>query len=82
MMLQTFVFQFSVEKPNVFVFFKKKICKGTDVRLTIIVPKIKQILQVNQIHCHNGFKKSIRKWIPADCPCRFCRAYIIYWSEF
>ena len=41
-------------------------------------PKIwKQIpFEIKNINSLVGFKKEIRKWKPANCPCRICKVYI------
>ena len=32
--------------------------------------------ELKQNQSLNSFKKSIRKWVPQDCPCRLCNRYI------
>ena len=31
---------------------------------------------LNNTQSLNSFKKSIRKWIPNNCPCRLCKRYV------
>ena len=41
-------------------------------------PKIWDIAptEIKNAQSLNSFKKSIRKWIPNNCPCRLCNRYV------
>ena len=46
--------------------------------ISYLGPKIWDIVtaELKQNQSLNSFKKSIRKWVPQDCPCRLCKRYI------
>ena len=55
----------------------RSVYNGTDT-LSFLGPKIWNILpnDIKTITCLNVFKKKIRRWKPAECPCRLCKNYI------
>ena len=50
---------------------------GTE-SLSFLGPKIWDLvpLELKQLESLEVFKLKIKKWIPFECPCRLCRAYI------
>ena len=57
--------------------FARTVYHGTE-SISSLGPKIWDIVpaELKQNQSLNSFKKSIRKWVPHDCPCRFCKRYI------
>ena len=50
---------------------------GTE-SLSFLGPKIWDLvpLELKQLESLEVFKLKIKKWIPFECPCRFCRTYM------
>ena len=46
--------------------------------ISYLGPKIRNIVPIKLKNAQslNSFKKSIRKWIPNNCPCRLCTRYV------
>ena len=57
--------------------FARTVYHGTE-SMSYLGPKIWDIVpaELKQNQSLNSFKKSIRKWVPQDCPCRLCKRYI------
>ena len=55
----------------------KSVYKGTE-SLSFLGPKIWDILPdiYKGLPDLNSFKKALKKWRPANCPCRICKVYI------
>ena len=57
--------------------FARPVYHGTE-SISYLGPKIWDIVptNLNNAQSLNSFKKSIRKWIPNNCPCRLCKRYV------
>ena len=57
--------------------FARTVCHGTE-SISYLGPKIWDIVptEFNNARSLNSFKKSTRKWIPNNCPCRLCGRYV------
>ena len=57
--------------------FARTVYHGTE-SISYLGPKIWDIVpaELKQNQSLNSFKKSVRKWVPQDCPCRLCKSYI------
>ena len=57
--------------------FARTVYHGTE-SISYLGPKIWDIvpIELKNAQCLNSFKKSIRKWIPNNCPCRLCKRYV------
>ena len=46
--------------------------------LSHLAPKINELVpeEVKKLESVASFKNAIKKWKPANCPCRLCRTYI------
>ena len=57
--------------------FARTVYHGTE-SISYLGPKIWDIVpsELKKAQSLNGFKKSIRKWAPDNCPCRLCKRYV------
>ena len=57
--------------------FARTVYHGTE-SISCLGPKIWDIVpsELKEAQSFNSFKKSIRKWIPENCPCRLCKRYV------
>ena len=68
---------------DIMVLFVKTVYRGTE-SISFLRPKIWDIVptELKQVQSLNSFEKSIRKWVPKNCPCRFCKRYVDVTSFF
>ena len=58
-------------------FITTHVFHGTE-SISYLGPKIWDIVPEEFKHkkSPNSFKKSIKLWVPTNCPCRFCKVYL------
>ena len=57
--------------------FARTVYHGTEI-ISYLAPKMWDIVPIEMENTQslNSFKKSIRKWVPNNCPCRLCKSYV------
>ena len=57
--------------------FVRTVYHGTE-SISCLGPKIWNIVppEFKQNKSLNSFKKTIREWVPLNCPCRLCKRYV------
>ena len=57
--------------------FARTVYHGTE-SISYLGPKVWAIvpIELKNAQSFNSFKKSIRKWILNNCPCRLCKRYV------
>ena len=69
---------YNLRNYNGFVLAFAKTVYHASESISYLGPKIWNIvpIELKNVQSLNSFKKSIRKWIPNNCPCRRCTRYV------